>query len=97
MNLPVWVDEVQELLEQVGLEISKGAKWQPGGKSKVVLTSKWLKDRLTTTCKRRGMAMVTEAVYLGVDVAPDQYRKRRRMERRATFARRVNKVVSPKR
>ena len=97
MNLPRLVDQAQELLEQMGLEISKGTTWQPGGKSKVVLTSKWLKDKLTTTFKRRGMAMVTEAVYLGVDVAPDQYRKCRRMERRAIFARRVNKVVSLKR
>jgi len=96
-DLPSLVDMAIDLLSEVGLEISRGALFQPGGKSHVVMTSPWLRDRLKTTFRRRGIDIARAAVYLGVDMAPNLRKKCKRAERRATFTRRLTRVLSLKR
>ena len=70
-------------LEGLGLIVSKGDSWQPGGKSVVVATSAALRKRLSMSFKKRGIKTVRTARHLGVDYDPETGRVKKKATAKA--------------
>ena len=62
-KVPELVDAMTGLLEKVGMEASLGKE----GKSQIMVTSTWLRERLVSPAKTRSIPLRTAMVYLGVD------------------------------
>ena len=82
-QLPKVARDARTLLSEVGMEISTGAVFKPGGKSGVGTGSPWLRHRLKLSFSRMGIAVTKAQVYLGVDVIPGM--KQRPKQRFSTF------------
>ena len=56
-----------EAIEGVKLQVSRGTSGRPGGKSKQLAATPWLRERLREPMAAMGMAACDAGAYLGVD------------------------------
>eukprot|EP00973_Karenia_brevis_P096112 12430658-Karenia_brevis.AAC.1 len=80
--MPNLVSAAVRLIEDVGLGVSRGQRWKPGGKSCVLSASRWLRSALTAPMKYHGMHVKAATVYMGVDTVVGRVRSRPKADAR---------------
>ena len=91
-DVPALLDDLHEELRTVDLDISKGTLFRPDGKSQIITSSPWLRERMCIPLKRRGYHTPDSAVYLGVDLAPSISKRHRERVRNSILKWRLQKL-----